>query len=107
VGDAGNGAENSGGGGFATAMLMGKIGAQVLAKALTEGDVSKERLQEYTMIFGGAMDGFYEAQWQQRAVMLNTSENVTKFIQTAKSTPGYPDLATVFGAFGGGFNSSH
>ncbi|MGX8700294.1 NAD(P)/FAD-dependent oxidoreductase [Caproiciproducens sp.] len=107
VGDAGNGCENSGGGGFSWAVTMGKIGAQVLAQALAEGDVSKERLQEYNRLYQADQGDFYESQWQQRAVMLNTSENVTKFIQTAKEVPGYPDLGKVFAAFGGGFNSSH
>ena len=105
VGDAGNGAENSGGGGYSWAMIMGKIGAQVLTQALKEGDVSKERLQEYNRLYQADQGAFYEAQWQQREVMLNTSENVTNFIQAAKSTPGYPDLGKVFGAFGGGFDS--
>ena len=105
VGDAGNGAENAGGGGYLWAMTMGKIGAGVLAKALTEGDVSKERLQEYVRLYQENMGGVYEAQWQQRAVMLKNSENVTKFVQAAKAAPGYPDLAAVFEAFGGGGSS--
>ncbi len=104
MGDAGNGCENSGGGGFSWAVTMGKIGAQVLAQALKEGNVSKERLQEYNRLYQEDQGDFYESQWQQRAVMLNTSENVTKFVQTAKAIPGYPDLGKVFGAFGGGFD---
>jgi hypothetical protein len=69
------------------------IGAQVLAKALSEGDVSKENLQEFPRMYGAAWNPYYKSMVDLMENDFNTSENITKFLNELKNNPGYPVLA--------------
>ncbi len=100
VGDAGNAIESSGGGGYSLAINTGKIAAEVLAKALAEGDVSKERLLEHNRLVSKNLDPIYQQCKDIRDSLYSTPERFSNFLKTAKATPGYPDAARVFAALG-------
>lgn len=84
VGDAGNGIQSCGGGGFPEALHSGRMAARVLGDALQEGDVSKGRLSQYTRLLGEELNGEYQAYWQMRETMFKTPEQLTAALNTSK-----------------------
>lgn len=92
VGDAGNGIECFTGEGFKEAMIGGKTAAGVIAKALANGDVSKQALDIYNKEFGDQMNPYYRFMSMVRDHIASDTAVYTDFIAWSKALPDYPNI---------------
>ena len=88
VGDAGNMIEPTFGGGLPHAMVAGMTGAQVLAEALREGDVSAERLKTYRDKVDTLLGGGYELLTLLRHRLFSDPQDLNDFLATVRQDAG-------------------